>query len=93
MNREASIMQDVTDISQSLRAMRRNRGSTVIVILLLSFGIRTTTLIFSALNVLELRPLPVKHPDQLVQFTITVLGNPTPVTGVGLGPTPPLGIR
>jgi len=52
----------------SLRTLTRNPAFSAIIILLLAFGIGANTLIFTAVDVLLLRDLPVDHPEQLVRM-------------------------
>ena len=48
--------------------MRRAPGFTAVAILSLALGIGANTAIFSLINTLILRPLPVRHPGELVQL-------------------------
>ncbi|MBV9759489.1 MAG: ABC transporter permease [Acidobacteriaceae bacterium] len=57
----------------AVRALLRDRATTVIALLTLALAIGANTAIFSLLNALVLRPLPVPHPEQL-----TVLGTTIP---------------
>jgi predicted permease len=52
----------------SLRTLARNPAFSAIIVLLLAFGIGANTLIFTAVDVLLLRDLPVDHPEQLVRM-------------------------
>jgi len=52
----------------SLRGLARNPAFSAVIVLLLAFGIGANTLIFTAVDVLLLRDLPVDHPEQLVRM-------------------------
>ena len=55
------------DVRYALRGMRRTPGFTAVTLLLLALGIGANTAIFSLVNTLMLRRLPVEHPEQLVE--------------------------
>ena len=56
------------DVWYGARVLRKNRGFAVVGIMSLALAIGANTAIFSLLNGLALRALPVPHPEQLVRF-------------------------
>src|SRR5437879_1177750 len=56
------------DVRYAVRTCARNPGFSAIVVLTLAFGIGANTAIFSLVNALILRSLPVRHPEQLVEI-------------------------
>jgi predicted permease len=57
------------DIRFALRLMRRSPGFTAVAVLSLALGIGANTAIFSVIDGLMLRTLPVPHPEEIVNFT------------------------
>src|SRR6266511_3675575 len=55
------------DIRNSLRMLTKNPGFVAAAVVSLAIGIGPNTMIFSLINGLLLRPLPVDNPDQLVR--------------------------
>ncbi len=64
------------DLRFALRALAKNPVFTLVVVLTLALGIGANTAIFSLMDQVLLRPLPVKDPERLV-----VLSGPGPFSG------------
>jgi predicted permease len=58
------------DVRYALRGLRRSPGFALIAIVSLGLGIGATTAVFSLMNALMLRSLPVQRPDELVQVML-----------------------
>jgi predicted permease len=56
----------IGDVRYALRSLRSTPAFTLVAILSLALGIGANTAIFSILNALMLKSLPVSHPDELV---------------------------
>src|ERR1700733_6911245 len=59
----------IQDLRYALRALRSSPGFAAVAILSLALGIGANTAIFSLINSLILKTLPVSHPEQLLQVT------------------------
>src|ERR1700688_1526996 len=79
----------VQDASYGVRAMRRSPGVTLVALLSLALGIGANTAIFSLLDAVLLRSLPVKNPQQLVllgQGEMRGIGNDVAFTELSSNP-------
>jgi putative ABC transport system permease protein len=56
------------DLRFALRLMQKNPGFTAMAVISLALGIGANTAIFSLINAIMLRQMPVERPDQLVEF-------------------------
>lgn len=64
----------IQDLRFGLRQVRRNPGFAAVAIITLALGIGANTAIFSVLNAVRLRALPVRTPARLVQLEQTFRG-------------------
>ncbi|HYU31613.1 MAG TPA: ABC transporter permease [Thermoanaerobaculia bacterium] len=82
--REARGLRWIEELSQDLgyavRTFRRSPAFTLVAVLSLALGIGANTAIFSLINALLLRELPVRDPSRLV-----AVGNPTRVGSLSTG--------
>src|SRR6516162_804171 len=56
----------IQDLQFTLRLIRKRAGMTILVLAALGLGIGLNTAIFSAVNAIILRPLPMHEPDRVV---------------------------
>jgi len=64
------------DLRYTLRTLRKNPGYTLIAVLSLALGIGANTAIFSLIDSILLKSLPVQHPEELVSIGDTAaIGN------------------
>src|SRR5438034_4505107 len=64
------------DVRYGLRMLRRSPGFTAVAVLSLALGIGANTAIFSVINALMLRDLPVREPGRLVELLSRYPGEP-----------------
>src|SRR5262245_13453541 len=62
------------DVRFALRLMQKSPGFTAVAVISLALGIGANTAIFSLINAIMLRQMPVERPDQLVEFIQKRLG-------------------
>ena len=63
------------DLRYSWRALTKAPGFLIIAIVTLGLGVAVNTTIFSVVNGLLLRPLPVPHPEEVTVLTMEMPGN------------------
>ncbi|MBV8844167.1 MAG: ABC transporter permease, partial [Bryobacterales bacterium] len=71
------------DLRYALRAIKNNRAFTALAVLSLALGIGANTAIFSFMDAILLRSLPVKDPRELVVLNWRGQGFGHPASGVG----------
>jgi len=77
----ASRLQDLRqDATYAVRTLRQQKGFTAVMLLILALGIGANTAIFTLIDALLLRTLPVPHPEQLI-----TIGDPARTGGVSEG--------
>src|SRR5689334_5633069 len=68
MNSAGVVENFVRDVVYGLRNLRRSPGFAAVAVVSLALGIGANTAIFSLVDALMLRSLPVQRPDELVQL-------------------------
>jgi predicted permease len=67
-----------SNLRYAIRTLLRNPGFTCVAVLSLALGIGANTAIFTLVNALLLRDLPVRQPDRLVELSAIRKGNKIP---------------
>ena len=68
------------DLRYALRALRRQRGHTLVVVLTMALGIGATTVLFSVAYGVMVKPLPWPNADRLVRLYETRQGSTRPAS-------------
>jgi predicted permease len=69
-SRRANLIEDLAqDLRYGFRTFRKNPGFAAVAMFTLALGIGANTAIFTLINVVMLKSLPVNHPEQLVKVT------------------------
>src|SRR5690349_1960956 len=63
------------DLRSGLRALTKNRSFTLVAVTALGLGIGANTTVFTLLNAVFLRPLPVQDPGRLVAVSTQETGS------------------
>jgi len=66
------------DLRYGIRTAFKRPGFMVIAVITLALGIGANTAIFSLVNTVMLRPLPVAHPEQLIEVYGTLQSESEP---------------
>ena len=69
----------VQELRYGLRQLRRSPGFAITVLLTVALGIAATTVVFSLVNAVLLRPLPFPEPERLI--SLDTLGRPGGTSG------------
>src|SRR5260370_21890311 len=64
------------DLRYAARTLRNSPGFTIVAIVTLGLGMAVNTPVFSVINGLLLRPLPVPHPEQIAVLSMQQTGTP-----------------
>src|SRR5687767_6863097 len=82
--RRANMLDELRhDLAYAVRILRHNRGFAVTVVLTLALGIGANTAIFTLIDAVLLRELPVHAPDELI-----AIGNPSRVNSLSQSTNP-----
>src|SRR3981081_4449438 len=81
-------MKLTNDLSHAVRSLLREPGFAVPATLMLGLGLGATSVVFSLVNGVLLKPLPYAQPDRLVSIREVLPRTPPPAPA----PAPPVGV-
>src|SRR5260370_12163979 len=64
------------DLRYAARTLRNSPGFTIVAIVTLGLGMAVNTTVFSVINGMLLRPMPVPHPEQIAVLSMQQAGTP-----------------
>src|SRR5262249_36531661 len=64
----------IQDVRYGFRTIRKSPGFAVVAVLALAFGIGVNSAVFTLLNAITLRPLPVTNPSEVVTVFQSIQG-------------------
>jgi hypothetical protein len=80
MNLPACMDSLVAEARYALRMIRKTPGASAVAILSLALGIGANTAIFTLIDAVMLKMLPVKEPQQLVLLNYAARARPKPIS-------------
>ena len=64
----------INDLRYGVRMLVKSPGFTIVAVLSLALGIGVNTTVFSLLDAVMLRSLPIQHPEEIVDIATFAIG-------------------